>query len=299
MTTPIGSTTDDILVTWERSTARPVPPFVVPAGRRWRSTGVLLLTAVLVALVAGALVVGPLTSTRPVQPTLEAVLASLVRAEALGFDIRSEVSHPEGLEGLIAEGVAVPPRRALTAAGRSLRPDGEWPFGHDGNGALVFVDERLFVRHGAGPWDEIESDPRGEDNATEGLPRLRDPERLASAILTAVAASGGASDDEVACGDKRCTRYDVSLDRATMHALVEAATGLQIDEPGPAVGPLVTTFLVDPDAGIVSVDGGFTEGDGTVRMHSASGRSRPRPRSSRRPHSDRPEAGPIIVLRPT
>jgi hypothetical protein len=267
MTTRIGSTTDEILATWERSTARPVPPFVMPAGRRWRSTGVLLFAAVLVALLAGALIVGPLGALRTVGPTLETGLVSLERAEALGFDLRFEVTHPDGHEGLIAEGVAVPPTRTLTATGRSLRPDGEWPFGPEGNGALVLVDGRLFVRHGAGPWDEIEPDPRGEGNATEVLPRLLDPERLIPAILAAVAASGGASGEEVACGAKRCTRYDVALDRATMHALVEAATGLQVDEPAPDVGPLVTTFIVDPDAGIVSVDGGFIEDGATVRLH--------------------------------
>lgn len=266
MNTKIGLSTDEMLAAWERSTDRPAPPFVVPAGPRW-SVAAFVLVAALVAMVVGTMVVGPLTSTRPVQPTLDAGLAALERAEAVDFDVRFEVRHPEGYEGLIAEGVAVPSRRALSATGRSLRPEGEWPFGSEGDGALVLVDGRLFVRHGAGPWAEIEPDPRGADGPAEVLTRLLDPERLSSAIRAAVAASGGASGEEVACGDKRCARYDVTLDRATMHALVEGATGLQIDEPAPDVGPLVTTFIVDPDTGIVSVDGGFTEDEGTVRLH--------------------------------
>jgi hypothetical protein len=226
-----------------------------------------MVVGAVLALLAGALVAGPLSSRRTVEPTLEAGFASLARAEALGFRLRFEVSHPEGYEGLVADGVVVPRTRAVTATGRTLRPDSEWPFGGVGNGGLVFVDGRLFVRHGAGPWDEIEPDPRGADGPAEVLARLLDPERVSSAMLAAVAASGGASGKEIACGDRQCARYDVAFDRDAMHALVEAATGLQIDEPATDVGPLVSTFIVDPERGIVSVDGGFTEQESTVRLH--------------------------------
>jgi hypothetical protein len=268
MSTGTGTTTDRLLAAWERSTDWPIPPFVAPVDRRPRVTGALVLVGILLALLAGALVVGPLASLRPIEPTLEAGLASLERAEAFEFRLRLEISTPDGSEGLLAEGAVVPSTRALTATGQTLRPDGEWPFGPVGTGALVFADGRLFVRHGSGPWDEVEpAPPNGADGPVEVLARLLDTERLGAAIRAAVADSDRVASDYAGCAGQRCARHDIEFDRVTMHALVEAVTGLQMDAPQSDVSPLVATFLVDPDGNIVSLDAGFSENDGTIRFH--------------------------------
>jgi hypothetical protein len=258
-------TTDDIVAAWERSTDRPAPPFTIPEVRPWRGPRALVLIGVLLALVAGALAVGPLAGLRPVEPTLETGLASLANMEAVGFRLRFEVTHSEGTVGFTANGVAVPPRRALSAAGQSISPDADWPFGGVGNGALVLVDGRLFVRHGGGPWEELRVGPDG-DPGLDVLSRLLDGPTLSRALHAAAASADSVSSSRIGCGDRTCARHDIRFNRRTMHALAVAITGRSIDEPPQNVSPLVAAVIVDPDGGLVTLEGGFTQDEGTLRI---------------------------------
>jgi hypothetical protein len=278
MTEQSGSKANDLLAAWERSTDRPIPPFSVPAGRRPWATGVLGLTGVLILGLVGWVAVGALTSPRPVGPSLEAALASLADLRAARFQLRVEImdpsdpgsclrsSCPPTLHGLTGDGTASFTKAALTASAQSLSPDGVI-FGEVGSGDVTFVDGRFFARHGNGPWGEVKPDASGGDGPASVFARLLDVPRLSNALLSIPAAYDHVSSDKVPCGATTCTRHRLIYERSVMLALVEAMTGLSLDPPPDTVDPLVTTIVVDPAGRIVSVDGGFTQADSSIRVH--------------------------------
>jgi hypothetical protein len=127
------------------------------------------------------------------------------------------------------------------------------------------VDGRLFVRHADDPWVEVDRDAEGDEGPAV-LARVLDSAALSRALLAAAVAAERVSSDHVPCGDEQCTSHDVVLDRAQMHALAEAISGLSVDEPAPDVGPVTATVVLDPDGRLVSLDAGFSEDEGSVRL---------------------------------
>ena len=260
---------DDLLETWVRATARPVPEFVGasrPGRYRGRPLVLVLVLIVLVLVVLGTLAIGALVQMQrdSIPSTQLADSAAQAIATAPGVRFTFTISTHDGAGNSIGTNAAgvvdfSEGRFSGTADGGS----GGAPmslFGGPSRGAVIVADG-LFVQTEGQPWVHVpDSNPQ--------LDALMDPVRLSRAFQGVLDSS--AIDPAVRftpCGSESCRVMTLT---APPQALFDAGTllfGSSGQTPPADFGSTTIELLVDPASGFpVRMDTTLTAGSTTTQV---------------------------------
>lgn len=254
---------EDLMESWMRATAMPVPAFVRRASRRRPRAAVLIALAIILAgMMVGVLAIGAyLAAPRgPIPPAdlVSRAVKAIASAPGIDYTLGITTNENAGAVGLHSTGrIDFQHGRFAGTADRGAASL-MLLFGGPQSGGAVVADG-LFVQTEGGPWERI-PDPRSP------LDKLTDPAGLATAIQGWIASSRVDSAVRFApCGTQTCQVVRLTVPPRALFDLAGYVMGTT-GTPPPDLGPFDVDLSVDPSGFPVRVETEVTAGDTTTAI---------------------------------
>lgn len=254
---------EDLMESWMRATAKPVPSFVRRASRRRPRAAVWIgLAVILAGMMVGVLAIGAyLAAPRgPIAPAdlLSRAVKAIGSAPGIDYTLGITTSENVGPMGLHSTGrIDFLHGRFSGTADRGAAPF-MLLFGGPQSGAVVVADG-LFVQTEGGPWERI-------PNPSSPLDKLTDPVGLATAIQAWIASTRIDSAVRFApCGTQTCQIVRLTVPPRALFDLAGYVMGT-MGTPPPDLGPFDVDLSVDPSGFPVRVAAQVTAGATTTAV---------------------------------